>query len=229
MRIILVEDDASICQELKILLENALYDVHVIKEFKNAAMRIIEQHADLVLLDISLPEESGFDICTKVRKSSDIPIIFLTSNTSSMSELTGMIKGGDDYIAKPFDSAILLARITAVLKRTKRQDNGQMQLECRGVLLDLEKSCVLYENKQIDLTKNELKILHCLFLKAGKIVSRMELVEYLWDNQVFIDDNTLSVHMTRVRGKLKEIGVREFIETRRGQGYRIENRGSDGL
>lgn len=221
MRILVVEDDDVIRRELKILLENALYEVELITEFDQAGEQIRRLHGDLVLLDLSLPGVSGFDICTQVRAFSEVPIIFLTSNTDAMSELTGMLKGGDDYITKPFHAPILLARIAAVLKRSQKNSEAQTKLEHRGVRLDVMKSSITYKGKEAELTKNELKILHCLFLKPEEIVSRMDLVEYLWDNQVFIDDNTLSVHMTRIRGKLEELGIREFIETKRGMGYRI--------
>lgn len=216
-----MEDDPYICKELKLLLENALYEVYTITDFCDVAVQIVNEHADLVLLDVTLPEESGLDICTKVRESSAIPIIFLTSNTDSMSELTGMLKGGDDYISKPFEPAILLARISAVLKRTQKTVEKQTKLEHQGLSLDMAKGCISYKGNMAELTKNEMKILHCLFLKAGKIVHREELIDYLWDNQVFIDDNTLSVHMTRIRNKLAGIGVQGIIETRRGLGYRI--------
>lgn len=221
MRILVVEDDDVIRRELKILLENALYEVELITEFDQAGEQIRKLHVDLILLDLSLPGVSGFDICTQVRSFSEVPIIFLTSNTDAMSELTGMLKGGDDYITKPFHAPILLARIAAVLKRSQKNSEAQTKLEHRGVRLDVMKSSITYKDKEAELTKNELKILHCLFLKPEEIVSRMDLVDYLWDNQVFIDDNTLSVHMTRIRGKLEELGIREFIETKRGMGYRI--------
>lgn len=221
MRILVVEDDDVIRCELKILLENALYEVKLITEFDQAGEQIRRSHADLILLDLSLPGVSGFDICTQVRAFSEVPIIFLTSNTDTMSELTGMLKGGDDYITKPFHAPILLARIAAVLKRSHKSSEVQTKLEHHGVRLDVMKSSITYKDKEAELTKNELKILHCLFLKPKEIVSRMDLMDYLWENQVFIDDNTLSVHMTRIRGKLEELGIREFIETKRGMGYRI--------
>ena len=139
-----------------------------------------------------------------------------------MDELNGILRGGDDYITKPFHPPVLLARIAAVLKRTKRNTGREEAvLSHKGVELDLARGCVRYECREIDMSRNELKILHYLFMKKGEIVSRMELVEALWDQQVFIDDNALSVNMTRIRGKLARIGVQEFIETKRGMGYRI--------
>lgn len=226
MHILIVEDEPVIRQELKILLKNALYEVTALEKFDEVDSWVFEHKVDLVLLDLNLPGKSGFDICTQVRAKSDVPIIILTSRTDSMDELTGMLKGADDYITKPFQPPILLARIAAVLKRTRagetsNRSKDSVKLCHRDVELDLAKGRAVYQGNWIDLSKNELKILHCLFLKPGEIVSRMDLIEYLWDNQVYIDDNSLSVQMTRVRNKLALIGVHDFIETKRGMGYRI--------
>lgn len=226
MHILIVEDEPVIRQELKILLKNALYEVTALEKFDEVDSWVFEYKVDLVLLDLNLPRKSGFDICTQVRAKSDVPIIILTSRTDSMDELTGMLKGADDYITKPFQPPILLARIAAVLKRTRagetsNRSKDSVKLCHRDVELDLAKGRAVYQGNWIDLSKNELKILHCLFLKPGEIVSRMDLIEYLWDNQVYIDDNSLSVQMTRVRNKLALIGVHDFIETKRGMGYRI--------
>ena len=222
MHILIVEDDAAIRQELKQLLENALYQATALDVFEDVAAEILKTDPDIVLLDLNLPAESGFDICTKVRAVSEVPIIFLTSRTDSMDELTGMLRGGDDYITKPFQPPILLARIAAVLKRARKDTKGEaLKISHKGVELDVARGYISFQGRQVELSKNELKILHCLFQKKGEIVPRVEIIEYLWDNQVFIDDNTLSVNMTRIRSKLEEIGVEGFIETRRGMGYRI--------
>lgn len=228
MQIVIVEDDEGIRKELKRLLENAFYQVTVIESFTDVAgqIRVLCPAADLVLLDLNLPGESGFDVCRKLREYSDIPIIFLTSRTDSMDELTGILNGADDYITKPFNPPILLARIGVVLKRTTNKNtvkstNDTIHLEYKGVLLNLAGAYVEHAGKKADLTKNELKILHLLYQKKGEIVPRMDMIEYLWDNEVFIDDNTLSVNVTRLRNKLSEIGVKDFIETKRGMGYRI--------
>ena len=228
MQIVIVEDDEGIRKELKRLLENAFYQVTVIESFTDVAgqIRVLCPAADLVLLDLNLPGESGFDVCRKLREYSDIPIIFLTSRTDSMDELTGILNGADDYITKPFNPPILLARIGVVLKRTTSKNavkstNDTIHLEYKGVTLNLAGAYVEHAGKKTDLTKNELKILHLLYQKKGEIVPRMDMIEYLWDNEVFIDDNTLSVNVTRLRNKLTEIGVKDFIETKRGMGYRI--------
>lgn len=222
MRIVLIEDEPAIRQELTLLLQNALYDVTALHDFANAASAALAASPDLILLDIKLPGASGFDICTEVRAVSDVPILFLTSQTSAADELNGMLKGGDDYITKPFHPPILLARIAAVLKRTKKAGARELnKLEYKGVVLDIARGSIGYQGGHCELTKNELKILHYLFQNTGRIIPRIELIEYLWDNQVFIDDNALSVNMTRLRGKLEHLGVQNFVETKRGMGYRL--------
>lgn len=221
MHILIVEDEIAIRQELKQLLENSLYQVTALTEFHDVARQVLSILPDLVLLDLNLPEESGFEVCTKIRAASEVPVIFVTSRTDSMDELTGMLKGGDDYITKPFYPPVLLAHIAAVLKRTKKSAGEELILQHNGVELDMAKGYVRYLGQQIELSKNEMKILHYLFLNKGKIVPRMDLVEYLWDNQIFIDDNTLSVNVTRIRSKLEQLGSRDFIKTKRGMGYWI--------
>lgn len=222
MRIALIEDEPAIRQELTLLLQNALYEVTALHDFANAASAALAASPDLILLDIKLPGASGFDICTEVRAVSDVPILFLTSQTNAADELNGMLKGGDDYITKPFHPPILLARITAVLKRTKKAGARELnKLEYKGVVLDIARGSIGYQGSHCELTKNEFKILHYLFQNTGRIIPRIELIEYLWDNQVFIDDNALSVNMTRLRGKLEHLGVQNFVETKRGMGYRL--------
>lgn len=222
MRIALIEDEPAIRQELTLLLQNALYEVTALHDFANAASAALAASPDLILLDIKLPGASGFDICTEVRAVSDVPILFLTSQTSAADELNGMLKGGDDYITKPFHPPILLTRIAAVLKRTKKAGARELnKLEYKGVVLDIARGSIGYQGSHCELTKNEFKILHYLFQNTGRIIPRIELIEYLWDNQVFIDDNALSVNMTRLRGKLEHLGVQNFVETKRGMGYRL--------
>lgn len=221
MNILIIEDDSGIRQELKQLLENALYQVTVLTKFQNTAEEIMRLQPDLVLMDVNLPGESGFDVCQKVRGVSDVPIIFVTSRTDCMDELNGMLNGGDDYITKPFNAPVLLAHIAAVLKRTRKGSAEETKLVYKGVELDTVCGYVRYQGKQSDLSKAELKILHYLFCHKNEIVPRIELVEYLWEQKSFIDDNALSVNMTRLRSKLEEIGIHDFIETKRGMGYRI--------
>ncbi len=222
MRIFVVEDEQVIRRELKVLLENASYQVVLPDSYERLPEQIQTSKPDLVLLDVNLPGISGFDICTQIRERLDVPVIFLTARNDSMDELTGILKGGDDYITKPYQAPLLLARIGAVLKRTGgSKSDGQKSLLHKGVELDISKCCIICGDNRAELSKNEMKILHVLFQHAGEYVERMDLVEYLWDNQIFIDDNTLSVNMTRIREKLKSIGVFDFIETKRGIGYRV--------
>ena len=225
MHIFIIEDEQLIRQELKILLENALYRVTAPDTFESVthiAEQILNTEPDLVLLDVNLPGVSGFDICIQIRQQVNLPIIFLTGRTSPMDELNGLLKGGDDYITKPYQAPVLLARIAAVLKRAKGTGPRETNLLSRGnVTLDIAKCCLSCNGQSVDLTKNEMKILHLLFQHPGTFVPRMDLIEYLWENRIFIDDNTLSVHIAKLREKLKSIGVQDFIETRRGMGYRI--------
>lgn len=221
MKIFIVEDEPEIRLELKALLENALYQTQTTESFESLADQILEAEPDLVLLDWNLPGENGDWVLSKVRARSSVSVIFLTSRTDAMDELSGMLKGADDYITKPFQPPILLARIAAVLKRSRKDTEDQLRMTYKGVTLDLSRGTVCFQEKETELSRNELKILYCLFVKKGEIVARPDLIEELWDQQVFIDDNTLSVNITRIRGKLKEIGVENFIETRRGMGYKI--------
>ncbi len=222
-KILLAEDDPILRNELKILLKNAMYQVAAPDTFDRIPQTAADEKADLVLLDINLNGSSGFDICTQLRQGSDTPVIFLTGRTDSMDELTGMLKGADDYITKPFLPAILLARISAVLKRTVKaaESRNAAKFSHRGAALDIAACRLTFDGRNTDLTKTEMKILHLLFLQPGAFVAREDLIEYLWDNHIFLDDNTLSVHVTRLREKLKMIGLRDFIETKRGLGYRI--------
>lgn len=222
-KIMLIEDDPLLRREVKILLENALYQAILPDTYTDAAQTAVSEKADLVLLDINLPGCSGFDLCTQIRAETDIPVIFLTCRTDSMDELTGLLKGADDYITKPFEPALLLARIGAVLKRSARQGTppDASSLQYKDVELAPAACRLFYREQSLDLTKTEMKILHLLFTHAGNFVARADLVEYLWENQIFLDDNTLSVHITRLREKLKSAGLHDFIETKRGMGYRI--------
>lgn len=221
-QIMIVEDDVSVRKELKTLLTNSLYEVITVETFDEVEGQILQKSPDLVLLDVSLPGESGMTICRKVRESSDVPIIFVTGQNTSMEELSCITLGGDDFVSKPYCAPILLARIAAVLKRTSKKGMEVTKpILYRGVTLDIVAGTLAHEGARIDLSKTELRILYCLMQHQGEIVSRADLVDYLWDNQVYIDDNTLSVNMTRIRGKLEEIGVRNFVETKRGLGYKL--------
>jgi len=220
-KIIIVEDDKEIREELTILLQNSGYEVKAIAEFENVAEKILENQPHLVLLDINLPNKSGYEICTKVRARSKVPIIFVTSRNNSMDELKGIMLGGDDYIEKPYNVPILLARIQSLLNRIYSSENKESILEYKGIELNLLKSTVRFDGKELELTKNEVKTLHYFFSNKDKIIARADIIDFLWDNGVYADDNSLSVIVTRLRDKLREIGIDDLIETRRGQGYKI--------
>lgn len=213
-KILLAEDDLLLRNELKILLHNAMYQVAAPDTFDRIPQAAVDEKADLVLLDINLRDHSGFDICTQLRAETDIPVIFLTGRTDSMDELNGILRGADDYITKPFVPAILLARISAVLKRTvsAEENRDAARFSHRGAELDIAACRLSFDGRSADLTKTEMKILHLLFLRAGSFAAREDLVEYLWENHIFLDDNTLSVHVTRLRDKLRTIGLYDFIE-----------------
>jgi DNA-binding response OmpR family regulator len=221
-KVLIIEDEESIREELEILLKNASYEVVCTKDFINAVCDVQDNNPDLILLDVNLQEYSGFSICTGIRKFSNVPIIFLTGRNTSIDELEAFSLGGDDYITKPYHPSVLLVRISTILKRTKISERDEEQtLIHKGLKLDLRSYKIIYDAKQEELSKNEFKLLHYLFQRKNEVVPRLDIIEYLWDNDVFIDDNALSVNVTRVRSKLEQLGVSDFIETKRGVGYRI--------
>ncbi|GIO43594.1 response regulator transcription factor [Paenibacillus apis] len=218
-KILIVEDEKSISDELVILLQNAGYDTAVIDDFVYTEAQIERTMPDLILLDIGLPGQDGYRICMELRKTSQIPVIFVTSRNTSMDELRALSLGGDDFISKPYDLPILLARIQALLRRSSQTEKDT--LTANGLTLSLSKGEIEHDGQRADIAKNEAKILFCLMKTPGKIISRPDLIEYLWNNQVYIDDNTLSVNVTRLRGKLNNIGLPDYIKTKRGLGYKI--------
>lgn len=218
-KILIVEDDEKLSKELKIFLDKNGYDAVILQKFDNAVEDILEENADLILLDINLPYTDGEFICKEIRKTSDVPIIMVTSRDNEMDELISLNYGADQYVTKPFNIQILLAKIAGLIKRNQNADKSQEKIKCNEFILNVSKSVIETENKKIELTKNELKILHYLVLNQGKIVTREEIMNYLWESENFIDDNTLTVNMTRLRSKLEELGIKDSIETKRGQGY----------
>ena len=218
-KILIVEDDQKLRNELKIYLEKNGYEALTIEKFDNSIQEILNKKADLILLDINLPYLDGEYICKEIRKTSNVPIIMVTSRDSELDELISLNNGADQYVTKPYNLQILLAKIAGLLKRTENTGINQNKIDCKEFILNISKSIIEKEEKQIELTKNELKILHFLVLRKAQIVSRDEIINYLWDSESFIDDNTLTVNMTRLRTKLEEIGLKDIIETKRGQGY----------
>lgn len=218
-KIIIVEDDKIIREELQSFLSKYGYEVVAPSEFENIVEFILNENANLVLLDINLPLFDGYYICREVRKKSEVPIIVVTSRDSDMDELMSINLGADDFVTKPYNTQILLARIGALLKRSGSNTVSTNILTYKDFQLNLSNATVLYNGKEIDLTKNEVKILSYLINHKGEIVSRELLMEYLWTSEFFVDDSTLTVNITRLRKKLEEIGIENVIETRRGLGY----------
>lgn len=218
-KIIIVEDDKVIREELQSFLSKYGYEVVAPSEFENIVEFILNENANLVLLDINLPVFDGYYICREVRKKSEVPIIVVTSRDSEMDELMSINLGADDFVTKPYNTQILLARIGALLKRSGSSNVSTNILNYKDFQLNLSNATVLYNGEEIDLTKNEVKILSYLINHKGEIVSRELLMEYLWTSEFFVDDSTLTVNITRLRKKLEEIGIENVIETRRGLGY----------
>jgi len=218
-KIIIIEDEEIIREELKNFLGRYGYEVVAPTSFDNVVEFIIQENANLVLLDINLPVFDGYYICREVRRESDIPIIIVTSRDSDMDELMSMNLGADDFVTKPYNTQILLARISALLKRSGSTAANSSILTYGDFQLNLSNATITYNNKEIELTKNEVKILSYLINHKGEIVSRELLMEYLWSTDYFVDDSTLTVNITRLRKKLEEIGIENVIETRRGLGY----------
>ena len=220
-KIMVIEDDTAIQEELALLLENEGYTPLVVTNFTDIPGQAVLERPDLILLDIGLPGRDGFSLCAALRKAVSAPVIFVTSRDASTDEVRALSLGGDDYITKPYSVPVLLARIKAVLRRSSGEPEPADILEAGGLRLSLTKGVVSANGKTAELTRNELQILACLMVHTGQIVSRADLIDALWDNQIYIDDNTLSVNMTRLRGKLAEIGLPDAIKTRRGMGYQL--------
>lgn len=217
-KIVIIEDTETIREELKTFLTTYGYDAVAPTNFHNIIDYILGEEPDLILLDINLPVFDGYYICREIRKSSDVAIIVVTSRDSEMDELMSMNLGADDFITKPYNTQVLLARITSILRRVQGI-NTQDMIIYNDLKFNLSNGSIIYKGISAELTKNEIKILSCLMKNKGKIVSRDDLMDFMWNSDSFIDDNNLSVNVTRLRKKLEEVGMKENIETRRGLGY----------
>ncbi len=215
-KILIVEDDIELSKELKLLLEQNGYQAEAVSDFSNTKQQILESNSDLVLLDINIPNENGEYLLKEVRKVSNVPIIMVTSRNTELDEVVSMSYGADDYITKPYNPTILLLHIEALFKRIEK---NSPRLRYRHIQLNLEKGTIETENEEITLSKNELMIFTYLLKNQGKIVTREDIMNYLWDTEEFIDDNTLTVNINRLRKRLSDVGLGDCIETRRGQGY----------
>lgn len=218
-KIIIIEDDEVIREELQSFLERYGYEVKAPLDMDNIINYIESENAELILLDINLPMYDGYYICREIRKTSEVPIIIVTSKDSEVDELMSMNLGADDFITKPYNTEILLARITNILKRTYGNIKTSSILSYRDFNLNLSNATIIYKDNSLELTKNEVKILSFLINNKGNIVKRDSLMEYLWKADFFVDDSTLNVNINRLRKKLEEIGIENPIETRRGMGY----------
>lgn len=224
-KILLVEDDEVIRQQVKKILEQWEYEVVLVEDFMEVLSLFVKEEPHLVLMDIGLPLFNGYHWCQEIRKVSKVPIMFLSSRDQAMDIVMAINMGGDDFVTKPFDQNVLLAKIQGLLRRSYEFGKDQSLLEYMGVILNLKAMDLVYQGEVVSLTKNEFQILQVLFERSGSIVSREDLMKELWNSDFFIDDNTLSVNVARLRKKLEAVGLKDFIETKKGVGYGLRHDG----
>lgn len=222
-KILLVEDDEIIRQQVKKMLEQWGFEVVAVEDFMDVLGLFVKTEPHLVLMDIGLPLFNGYHWCQEIRKISKVPIMFLSSRDQAMDIVMAINMGADDFVTKPFDNNVLLAKVQGLLRRSYEFGTDQSLLEHRGAILNLKSMDLVYEGELLSLTKNEFQILRVLFEHSGEIVARDDLMRELWNSDFFIDDNTLSVNVARLRKKLEEIGLVNFIETKKGIGYGLTN------
>lgn len=220
-RILIVEDDEIIARSLKKHLESWDYDVVCVEDFSDIMKEFAGAAPQLVLMDIKLPFYNGYHWCSRIREMSKVPVIFVSSASDNMNIVMAMNLGADDFISKPFDGSVLMAKIQALLRRTYDFGANVPVLEHRGALLDTGENSLVFGDEKITLTKNEYRILLCLMENKGKVVSREKLMERLWETDSFVDENTLTVNVNRLRKKLDAAGLKDFIATKFGVGYII--------
>lgn len=220
-KILIVEDEATIGEKMEVHLEKWGYIVHLAQNFQDILGEVTSVSPDLILMDIMLPYYNGFYWCSQIRKLFKIPIIFISSADDNMNIVMAMDMGGDDFIAKPFDLAVLTAKVRAIIRRSYSYAGQVNVIEHQGAILNLLDATMSYQGKKAEFSKNEFQILALLMENAGGIVSRDTIMMQLWDGNNFIDDNTLTVNITRIRKKLKEIGLEDFVKTKKGIGYII--------
>lgn len=220
-KILIVEDDNTIAGKIKSHLEKWAYDVYIAENFSDILKEVSDFSPDLILLDITLPYYNGFYWCTEIRKLFKIPIIFISSANDNMNIVMAMDMGGDDFIAKPFDLTVLTAKVGAIIRRSYSYAGQVNVIEKDGAILNLLDGTLSYNGKKAEFSKNEFQILALLMENEGSVVSRDAIMMNLWDSDNFIDDNTLTVNVTRIRKKLKDIGLEDFVKTKKGIGYMI--------
>ena len=221
-KILIIEDDEKLRNELETFLNKNGFIATSLKKFDNAVEDIQKIQADLLLLDINLPYTDGEFICKEIRKTSNVPIIMVTSRDNEMDELLSLNYGADQYVTKPYNIQILLAKIVGLLKRNQNAGNNPDKIDCGEFVLNTAGRIIEKEDNKVELTKNEYKILEYLVLHRQQVISRDEIMDYLWESEEFVDDNTLNVNIKRLRTKLEELGLIDQIETRRGQGYLLK-------
>ena len=221
-RILIVEDDATIAEAIRKHIQSWGLEARCVEDFRNVLAEFAELDPQLVLLDIALPFYNGYHWCGEIRKVSQVPIMFISSAGDNMNIVMAMNMGGDDFIAKPFDLNVLTAKIQAILRRTYHFAGQVKILEHRGALLNTADASLTYQGQHIELTKNDYRILQALMENKGRVVSRDTLMQRLWETDSFVDENTLTVNMTRLRKKLEAAGLKDFIITKKGLGYLIE-------
>ncbi|KYH29482.1 response regulator transcription factor [Clostridium colicanis] len=221
-KILIVEDDLIIAKSIKNHIQSWGFEAECVTDFKDVLWAFVSYNPQLVLLDISLPFFNGYHWCNEIRKLSKVPIIFISSASDNMNIVMAMNMGGDDFIAKPFDLNVLTAKVQAMLRRTYDFAGQTHLLEHKGAILNISDSTLSYQGKKIELSKNENKILGILIENKGKAVSRDTIMTRIWETDNYIDDNTLTVNITRLRKKLQDIGLFDFIETKKGIGYMVK-------
>jgi len=221
-KILIIEDDEKLREELETFLNRNGFIATSLKKFDNAVADILEIKADLLLIDINLPYTDGEFICKEIRETSNVPIIMVTSRDNEMDELLSLNYGADQYVTKPYNIQILLAKIVGLLKRNQNAGNNPDKIDCGEFVLNTAGRIIEKEDNKVELTKNEYKILEYLVLHRQQVISRDEIMDYLWESEEFVDDNTLNVNIKRLRTKLEELGLIDQIETRRGQGYLLK-------
>lgn len=221
-RIFLIEDDKTLADAIKKQTESWGYEVSAAENFNDVIPEFTDFDPHLVLLDIMLPFYNGYHWCSKIRAISSVPVIFISSASDNMNIVMAMNMGGDDFISKPFDLSVMIAKIQAILRRTYDMGNRIPVLSHNGAVLNLNDSTVIYNGSQTELTRNEFRILSNLMENTGKIVSRDTLMTRLWESDIYVEENTLTVNINRLRKKLEGIGLTDFIHTKSGQGYIIE-------
>ncbi len=221
-KILIVEDDMVIGNAVKKHIETWGYQAYLAENFQNIMEDFARVQPQLVILDITLPFYNGYHWCSEIRKVSKVPILFLSSAADNMNIVMAMNMGGDDFVAKPFDLAVLTAKMQALLRRSYDFAGQTRILEHNGVILNLADASLLYGDEMLDLSKNEYRIILTLLERTGSVVSRETLMEKLWATDSFVDENTLTVNVARLRKRLETIGLSDFIETKKGLGYRIK-------